>query len=145
MRNDAFIRRRLFDPQEHAGAAGQFQLALGGGQDDDAERFRFSGVGNANVGEAIGTARVRRKNPHGLRSLVVVDYAAAASGLIGAGLNQYAIPYGLSDECTVSCVDLASGSESSVATDLRCRYRRGYRTVRGYFGLHDADRPGDRP
>ena len=82
MRKDALIRWRLFDAQEHASAAGQFQLALRGGQDDDAERFRFSGMGDANVGEAIGAARVRRKNPHGLRSLVVVDYTAAASGLI---------------------------------------------------------------
>jgi len=96
-------KRLLLDAQKHAGATRQLELALLGGQHNDADGFCSSDMCDTNLREAIGATVVRRKNPHCLGAVVAVDYPSAFPALTAASTHviQYTIVHRFSDHRSI--------------------------------------------
>src|SRR5712672_4562332 len=125
-RLSASRRLRLFlDAQKHPGTTRQLELALFGGQDNDAGGLALSSMRDANLGQTVGATRIRGKNPHGLPTVVITNCRQAISALpiIGVHLSQYALVYGFSDHLTIRCGHLPCRGVGDVATHLRSRNR----------------------
>jgi len=119
------------DAQKHPGTTRQLELALFGGQDNDAARLTFSSMRDANLGQTVGATRIAEKTHMACRlSLSQLRPGNLCLAIIGVHLVN-APPFTDFDHRHHPFGHLTAEGVGNVATHLLLAIRAW---IRGPFG-----------